>query len=525
MEGVLVSQRAAFEETLTKAGVERNELERELEQIRAERQQLEAQLAQSDTEVAGLRSQIVAKDAELSSIEIEVDDLRDQLTDAQRAGDDAALIADLRRQLAAKQRQIDEQSGDLETLQDKWRSAESQAALFKQQLDQRAVGENKYPAQSEARIAALQQDILDVSGQRDRALQAIGEEGRQKELLRQQREVLKRQLAELSDEFDVQINALNAEIQARDQEILARDDRIRRLKMDVSEMKLAADRLRIEGTIGERFTNNTRGPREPPFKYRRTSTLDNTVITLSSSATGSTSTSTISRPLSKTLMTSRFCSSEAYGFDEVDVRTNLTRDAMYSLLNELKPTGKDEFVLIYYAGHGTADEFDNGYWTPVDYVPGKNPATTALPVAQITQHLNMMQAKHVMVIARNSCYSGALLRDNTIEIQNVDQRLKHWVNNASRTVLTSGGFAPVLDVGGDGRHSVFANAFIDVLADNAGILSGEALHARIRDRIRTESLELELEQTPQFAGLGDAGHKNGQFVFVPRAEPQARLAN
>jgi hypothetical protein len=142
-------------------------------------------------------------------------------------------------------------------------------------------------------------------------------------------------------------------------------------------------------------------------------------------------------------------------------------------------------------------------------------------VAQITQHLNMMQAKHVMVIA-DSCYSGALLRDNTVEIQNVDQRLKHWVNNASRTVLTSGGMAPVLDVGGDGQHSVFAKAFIDVLANNNGILSGEGLHARIRDQIKRESRALNLEQTPQFAGLADAGHANGQFVFVPRSQPQAR---
>jgi hypothetical protein len=55
------------------------------------------------------------------------------------------------------------------------------------------------------------------------------------------------------------------------------------------------------------------------------------------------------------------------------------------------------------------------------------------------------------------------------------------------------------------------------------VLSGEILHAKIRDRIRSESKALNLEQTPQFAGLADAGHANGQFVFVRRGQPQARL--
>jgi DNA mismatch repair ATPase MutS len=112
--------------------------------------------------------------------------------------------------------------------------------------------------------------------------------------------------------------------------------------------------------------------------------------------------------------------------------------------------------------------------------------------------------------------TGALLRDNSVEITNVEQRLKYWINNASRTVLTSGGLAPVLD-SGNGEHSVFANAFIDVLADNTTILSGEALHSRVRESIEQDSQQLSLEQTPLFAGLADAGHANGQFVFVPRA--------
>src|SRR5262249_53904010 len=126
----------------------------------------------------------------------------------------------------------------------------------------------------------------------------------------------------------------------------------------------------------------------------------------------------------------------SYGF-EVDVRKNLSLSQMYAVLNDLTKFDKDDFVLIYYAGHSTLDQFDVGYWQPVDYVPGKDESTTAVSVTQVTQYLNMMRAQHVMVVV-DSCYSGAILRENSVEVQNAEQRIKYWINNVSRTVLTSG---------------------------------------------------------------------------------------
>jgi hypothetical protein len=122
----------------------------------------------------------------------------------------------------------------------------------------------------------------------------------------------------------------------------------------------------------------------------------------------------------------------------------------------------------------------------------------------------------VMVVA-DSCYSGALFRDAMpAVVRDVRQRLKFFVENPSRTILTSGGNEPVLDTGADG-HSIFARAFIETLADNDDLIYGEAIYARLASAVRTQSARLDVPQTPRFAGLADAGHGNGQFVFRPQA--------
>ena len=86
--------------------------------------------------------------------------------------------------------------------------------------------------------------------------------------------------------------------------------------------------------------------------------------------------------------------------------------------------------------------------------------------------------------------------------------------NKSRTVLTSGGLKPVLREGPN-NHSIFARALMDVLRDNGGAINGEMLHAQLYDRVRESAAQAGfLDQKPQFAAVEDAGHENGQFVFL-----------
>ena len=80
----------------------------------------------------------------------------------------------------------------------------------------------------------------------------------------------------------------------------------------------------------------------------------------------------------------------------------------------------------------------------------------------------------------------------------------------SRTALVSGGLEPVMDSGG-GEHSVFAKAFLEALADNDGVLDGQALFARIKRPVILNS-----DQTPDYADIRRAGHDGGDFLFARR---------
>ena len=196
-----------------------------------------------------------------------------------------------------------------------------------------------------------------------------------------------------------------------------------------------------------------------------------------------------------------------YGF-HVELLTNATRTEIIRALDDLRRTlSEDDNLLIYYAGHGYLDkDVDRGYWLPVD-AETDNTANW-LPNTDITDKLRGLRAKHVLVVA-DSCYSGTLVRDVAIKpLSRPDlQRLAH---KRARTVLTSGGLEPVLDVGG-GTHSVFARAFITALQNVERIADTTSLFATVRREVL-----LRAEQTPQYSDIRQAGHEGGDFLFVRR---------
>lgn len=209
-----------------------------------------------------------------------------------------------------------------------------------------------------------------------------------------------------------------------------------------------------------------------------------------------------------------------YGFTVIP-RYDANRYEILYILNELRNrlTPNDN-LLIYYAGHGAIDQAnDRGNWLPVDADP-KNRANWISNV-EITDILNAMQAKHVLVIA-DSCYSGTLTDTSVAELD-ADAPAKEqqtWQRKVyekrSRTALTSGGLAPVLD-GGGGGHSVFAKALLGVLSQNAGVLVGAHLGDEVAARVRYAAERQHFEQEPEYAPIKHAGHEAGDFLLVPRA--------
>jgi hypothetical protein len=208
-----------------------------------------------------------------------------------------------------------------------------------------------------------------------------------------------------------------------------------------------------------------------------------------------------------------------YGFTVIP-RYDANRYEILYILNELRNrlTPGDN-LLIYYAGHGALDDAnERGNWLPVDADP-KNRANWISNV-QISDVLNAMQAMHVMVIA-DSCYSGALTETSVAEVDEdapASERFdwqKAIAGRRSRTALTSGGLAPVMDGGGSG-HSVFAKALLEVLSRNAEVLEGSRLHDEVAARVRYAARRQHFEQEPLYAPIRHAGHQAGDFLLVPR---------
>jgi uncharacterized caspase-like protein/flagellar biosynthesis regulator FlaF len=211
---------------------------------------------------------------------------------------------------------------------------------------------------------------------------------------------------------------------------------------------------------------------------------------------------------------------EQYGF-----KTKLLLDAnRYQILlalNELRQTlTENDNLIIYYAGHGELDEINNrGYWLPVD-ADRENSVNWISNVA-ITDQVNAMQAKHVMVIA-DSCYAGTLsaqtLGRASDDLTPALQR--EWIEAMSavraRTVLTSGGTKPVLDLGG-GEHSIFAQALLQTLEDNHSVLEGHRLYTEVLRKMRVKLARINQTQTPDYAPIQHAGHEAGEFFLSARS--------
>lgn len=209
-----------------------------------------------------------------------------------------------------------------------------------------------------------------------------------------------------------------------------------------------------------------------------------------------------------------------YGF-RTRVLLNATRAQIISALNEYRGIlSPDDSLLIYYAGHGELDTQNlRGYWLPVDARRDEN--TEWISDQQVTSQIETMSARHVLVVA-DSCYSGAMTRSSGVVIRSAgstDEEIKRLTRLAkvpSRTVLTSGGLQPVLDAGGGG-HSIFARAFIGVLRSNDRVLEGTSLYNQLFDEVRRSAARYKMEQSPRYSALADAGHRNGEFLFIPAA--------
>ena len=216
--------------------------------------------------------------------------------------------------------------------------------------------------------------------------------------------------------------------------------------------------------------------------------------------------------------------SRKYGY-KTQLMIDVTADDIIGALNDYAQTLRDNDVLvIYYAGHGQLDTKNKRtHWIPVNGDTDRD--TYWIPSYRITDLVNKMKARKVLVIS-DSCYSGGLAADLTGVVSGVrpglgdESRAKAvnalWDVN-SRTILTSGMLAPVLDDEGSGKskHSLFARALLEVLDEAKGVITGDGLYTAVAARVVYRSQKLKFDQTPFYTGLAHAGHEGGDFLLIP----------
>jgi tetratricopeptide (TPR) repeat protein len=197
-----------------------------------------------------------------------------------------------------------------------------------------------------------------------------------------------------------------------------------------------------------------------------------------------------------------------YGFKVQRLYDATRRQILLALGEYRRKLGKNDNLLIYYAGHGWLDkDADAGYWLPVDAASDND--VDWLSLNAVTSGVRAIPAKHVMIVA-DSCYSGKLTRGIHIKRKTSDY-VSRMAKKRTRVVLSSGGLEPVLDSGGANGHSVFAAAFLNILQKNQEVMDGTTLFSRIRQPVM-----LNAAQTPEYSDIRKAGNGRGEFLFVPR---------
>ena len=170
-------------------------------------------------------------------------------------------------------------------------------------------------------------------------------------------------------------------------------------------------------------------------------------------------------------------------------------------------TSDNDYVLIYYSGHGD-NRGVNNYWIPVD---GEEESGLGdwINTAEIGNYIKEEIPNKHIVLMSDSCYFDVKTKGNQIT---GDKKLKSYQKLLDRRaimLIQSGSNEPVLD-STDGKHSMFAKSFISSIKNNENVVTMSAI---IEDIYVSHG---DMQQQPlgiRIKGWGDSG---GDFLFISK---------
>lgn len=199
------------------------------------------------------------------------------------------------------------------------------------------------------------------------------------------------------------------------------------------------------------------------------------------------------------------------GFDDITaiLDEKATRSRILTILGHDLPqkTGRNDIVIIYFAGHGQTEDLSHGgkmgYIIPVD-ADTSNYFTNSISMEQIRSLSSRIPAKHIFYVM-DSCYSGLGLNRSSGVSPAISGYLRKVSSMRAVQVITAGGKGE--QVQEKAGHGLFTKYFLKALEgeadfNNDGIVTGTELGAYLRPQVSYASQQ---KQTPLFGRLEGEG--------------------
>ncbi|HPF92512.1 MAG TPA: caspase family protein [Tenuifilaceae bacterium] len=215
--------------------------------------------------------------------------------------------------------------------------------------------------------------------------------------------------------------------------------------------------------------------------------------------------STLSNPVKDAAMLAKVLT-EKYTFEVQDITflKNPTRGQFIDELDKItRRIGKNDNLLIFYAGHGYFDsETEFGYWLPSD--ASASSTGNWLANSQLKDYVAAIKSKHTLLIA-DACFGGSIFKTRKAFADATDNVDKVY-DRKSRKAMTSGALTEVPD------ESAFIKHLVQRLEENTiDYLPAEELFSSFKTAVMNSS-----PTVPQYGDIKGTGDEGGDFVFVRR---------
>lgn len=165
--------------------------------------------------------------------------------------------------------------------------------------------------------------------------------------------------------------------------------------------------------------------------------------------------------------------------------------------------GPNDFLLIFYAGHGYFNEKTNiGYWLPSD--ARKENTVKWFRNSALVENLGAINSRHTLLIS-DACFSGGIFKTRSA-FNNANSNIADMLQRPSRKAMTSGALTTVPD------KSIFMKYLLKILGENTNkFLPSEDLFYDLALRMKNNS-----DTRPLYGELKNVGDEGGNFVFIKR---------